>query len=246
MIALGLAVAAFAYLRGWLGAPASEPIPAWRAGSFLLGLISIGVAIASPVSSCDAGSLTGHMVQHLLLMTVAPPLIFLGEPVRAIGGPLLWKPLRWLGRELDRPVLCWIAATATLVGWHVPAAFNLALRSHAWHLFEQASFLATGLLFWWPVVAPWPSRRDPEWSMVLYLFFATLPCDILSAFLVFSDRIAYPAYLQTRSALSVLDDQQAAGALMWTTVTIVYLIAGAIVSVQLLAGSHPRQRLVGA
>jgi cytochrome c oxidase assembly factor CtaG len=102
----------------------------------------------------------------------------------------------------------------------------------------------SGLLFWWPVVQPWPSRSEPQWSTVLYLFLATLPCDILSGFLVFSDRIAYPVYLRAPSALAVLDDQQLAGALMWTVVTIVYLVAGTILSTQLLVSPSPRPRLV--
>ena len=86
-------------------------------------------------------------------------------------------------------------------------------------------------------------RPDPRWSTVLYLFFATLPCDILSGFLVFSDRVAYPVYLSTSSPFPVLVDQARAGALMWTVVTIVYLVAGTIVSTQLLSRPSPSPRL---
>jgi cytochrome c oxidase assembly factor CtaG len=192
------------------------------------------------------------MIQHLLLMTVAAPCVWLGAPVmplllglprpfvRAGIGPLLrWPPVHRLGRVLAQPALCWLAATVTLVGWHVPAAFSLGLQSEAWHLVEQGSFLGTGLLFWWPVIQPWPSVSRPGWSTIVYLFLATLPCDILSGFLVFSERVAYPIYLSTsrRSGLSVLDDQQCAGALMWTVVTIVYLVAGTILSTRLLSVS---------
>jgi putative membrane protein len=239
MILLGLVVTAVVYLRGWLRlrADAMGRIPHWRAGCFLAGLASIGIASASPLAHCDAGSLTVHMVQHLLLQTIAPPLIFFGEPLRALGHGLPPRAVR----ALDRPAICWLAATVTLMGWHVPAAFTLALHSHAWHALEQLSFLATGLLFWWPVVRPWPA--DPTssgWSTVLYLFLATLPCDVLSGFLVFSDRVAYPAYLAARPAAVVLGDQQCAGALMWTVVTVVYLAAGAILSVRLLTPSVPQ------
>jgi putative membrane protein len=253
MITLGIVVAALVYLRGWLRLRSTtNTIPAWRAGGFLVGLTLIWIAAASPIASCDEGSLTMHMVHHLLLMTMGPLLVFLGEPVLAFGHglpqpvaraivahPFRWPPVQRAGRALGQPALCWLAATLTLVGWHVPAAFTLALHSHTWHAVEQASFLGTGLLFWWPVVQPWPSRRDPRWSIVLYLFLATLPCDILSGFLVFSDRVAYPAYVSTRSVQAVLDDQQRAGALMWTCVTIVYLVAGAIVSTQLLTPVPP-------
>jgi cytochrome c oxidase assembly factor CtaG len=111
------------------------------------------------------------------------------------------------------------------------------MQSVAWHLFEHLSFLATGLLFWWPVVQPPAGASRQDLSMILYLFFATLPCDILSGFLVFSDRVAYPIYFSSSHLLgfSPLVDQQCAAALMWTCVTVVYLLAGAILTMRLLS-----------
>ena len=189
------------------------------------------------------------MVQHLLLMTIAPPLIWLGQPARlvmhglperfvnAVNPVFGWPSVRKLGRTLLRPMFCLVAASAVLVGWHIPTLFALGMRSATWHGVEQASFLATGLLFWWPVVQPWPSTPRRDLFMVLYLFFATLPCDILSGFLVFCDRVVYPMYLSSSLAfgLSAFEDQQCAGALMWTCVTVVYLVAGAILTMQSLS-----------
>src|SRR5262249_53441407 len=117
MITLGLVATALVYLRGWLGLRSTSPdaIPAWRAGAFLLGLVPIGIALAPPLASCDAGSLTGHMVQHLLLMTFAPPFLFLGEPVRALQHGLpsrvsavlarssRWPPAQRTSRMLAEP-----------------------------------------------------------------------------------------------------------------------------------------------
>jgi putative membrane protein len=244
---------ALVYLRGWLHLRSTflNVIEAWRAGSFVLGLFSLWAALGSPIAAWDEALLTGHMTQHLLLMTFAPPLILMSEPVllllhglprrfvRSIIGPLFrWRPVQQLGRGLAQPALCWLAAVGALVIWHVPAALTLGMQSEPWHAIEHASFLGTGLLFWWPVVQPWPSvSRRPDWSIILYLFLATLPCDILSGFLVFSERVTYPVYISTsgQSSLSVLADQQRAGALMWTCVTIVYLVAGAIVSTHLLS-----------
>jgi cytochrome c oxidase assembly factor CtaG len=103
---------------------------------------------------------------------------------------------------------------------------------------EHASFLAAGLLFWWPVIQPWPqAAQGPGLSIILYLFLATLPCDILSGFLVFCDRVVYPEYFSSSHpfGLSSLADQQCAGALMWTCVTVVYLVAGAILTTRLLS-----------
>jgi putative membrane protein len=246
------------YFRGWLRlrSVSARFIPAWRVTSFSLGLLLIWIAMGSPLAALDERMLTVHMIQHLLLMTFAAPLMLLGLPVtpllglphqfaQAVVGPLFrWPPAQRLGRMLVRPTFSWLAATATLVGWHVPAIFTLAMRSGAWHLFEQATFLVAGLLFWWPVVQPLPNvRTEPQWSILLYLFLATLPCDILSAFLVFSDRVAYPVYLSAsrQSDLSVLADQQCAGALMWTCITIVYLVPAAILSTRLLAPRNSRE-----
>jgi putative membrane protein len=116
-----------------------------------------------------------------------------------------------------------------------------------WHGIEQASFLGTGLLFWWPVVQPRPSTSKwPEASMLLYLFLATLPCDILSGFLVFCDRVVYPVFLSSPQSfgLSALEDQQCAGALMWTCVTIVYLIAATIFATRLLSPHRSEDRSI--
>jgi putative membrane protein len=242
----------FLYLRGWLllRSASVRLIPAWRVASFSLGLFLIWAALGSNVAALDEQLLTAHMIQHLLLMTFAAPLILLGSPVLPVSHglpqqfaqlvvvPLFrWPAVRRLGRVLGRPAFTWLAATAVLVGWHVPAIYSLALHSGAWHGFEQATFLTAGLLFWWPVVQPWPNTpTEPRWSILLYLFLATLPCDILSGFLVFSERVAYPVYLSTSRQfdLSVLADQQCAGALMWTCVTVIYLVPAAIVTTRLL------------
>jgi putative membrane protein len=217
-------------------------ISAWRAVSLLLGLLSILVAMASPVAVLDERFLTAHMAQHLLLMTVAPPLIWMGLPAQPLNGSVArWPFVGKLGRVLGHPVFCWLAATAALVGWHTPPGFRFGMQSTFWHFVEQLSFLATGLLFWWPVI-----RAPRQWWMLLYLFLATLPCDVLSGLLVFSDRVAYPVYLCTprRAGLSPLEDQQCAAALMWTCVTLVFLVAGTILSIQMLSPKPKLQEAV--
>jgi cytochrome c oxidase assembly factor CtaG len=246
-----LAFTALLYLRGWfrLRSTTQNVTSQLHLASFLIGLSLIWVAVGSPLAALDHRLLTVHMIQHLLLMSLAAPLIVLSQPVLVMARglpqqfvraarPWSQRPLvRQIGRATVNPVLCWLAATAALVGWHVPEALALGMRSHGWHVFQHASFLGTGLLFWWPVVQPWPGEEVAGWSVVLYLFLATLPCDVLSGFLVFSERIVYPAYLAApnRSSLSVFQDQQAAGALMWTVVTIVYLVAGTVVATRLLS-----------
>jgi putative membrane protein len=237
---------AILYSRRWLRLRTHEPykIESWRAGSFACGLSFIWIATASPVATLDHELLTAHMVQHLLLMTLAPPLILLGMPRKATGRPSPSQPIQQLLSAVTHPALCWFAAAAALVVWHIPSVFMLGMRSQIWHSIEQASFLVTGLLFWWPVVRPSQNRSKwPELSILLYLFLATLPCDILSGFLVFCDRVVYPVFLSSPRyfGLSALDDQQCAGALMWTCVTIVYLIAGTVFAARLLSPHRSTQ-----
>jgi putative membrane protein len=249
---LVLILDALLYLRGWtrLRVSRANVVPAWRAASYLLGLFMIWLAVGSPLSEFDEQLLTVHMAQHLLLMTLAPLLILLGAPIMPLLhglprhfvqnslGPLFrYPPAQRLGRLLSNPTLCWLAAAAALVGWHVPAVFTLALQSETWHVVEHSSFLVAGFLFWWPVIQPWPNAaHEPRWFILLYLFLATLPCDILSAYLSFCDRVIYPVYLNTPRPLGIspLADQQCAGALMWTCITILYLLPAAILTIQLL------------
>ena len=246
-------IMALMYLRAWLRlrSNSSGPTPPWRTCSFLVGLFLIWVAVASAFASLDHELLTAHMLKHLLLMTIAPPLIWLGEPVSTLFHGLLHRPVqRALGLRferrpligrianvLGRPELCWSAAAATLIGWHIPSLFARGMQAPGWHFVEQSSFLVTGLLFWWPVIQPWPSVPRTDLSMILYLFFATLPCDVLSGFLVFCDRVVYPVYLSSSHmfGFSPLGDQQCAAALMWTSVTVVYLVAGTILTFRLLS-----------
>jgi cytochrome c oxidase assembly factor CtaG len=260
-ISAGLILAASIYLRGWLQIRRSnlQSVRLWHAGGFLLGVFLVWLATASPLAALDHQMLTAHMVQHLLLMTFAAPLILLGDLVETLtygiprrlgqgmGGLFQSAGVHHVLRALAHPVICWLGAAGTLVIWHIPAVFALGLRSPTWHGLEQASFLVTGLLFWWPVVRPWRSiSKWPESFLLVYLFLATLPCDILSGFLVFCERVVYPVYSSSPQPLgmSALEDQQCAGALMWTCVTVVYLIAGAIVTARLLSSHGSREYAV--
>jgi cytochrome c oxidase assembly factor CtaG len=260
-VSVPLILVALVYVRGWVRIRRInlETIENWRVGSFLSGLFLIWLAMASPIAALDHELLTIHMVQHLLLMTLAPPLIWLGAPLKPLLHGLTQglgnvmshvfrsPPVQRLGRAIAHPAVCWLAAAATLVGWHVPSLFALGMRSGLWHTTEQVSFLASGLLFWWPVIKPGQGASSgSEWPILIYLFAATLPCDILSGFLIFCDRVVYPVFSSSPQSfgLSALEDQQCAGALMWTCVTVVYLIAAAIVAARLLSPHRLEERSI--
>jgi cytochrome c oxidase assembly factor CtaG len=145
---------------------------------------------------------------------------------------------RQLSRIMTHPWFCWLVGTSAVVGWHVPALFELAVHSTLWHEVEYGYFFTAGLLFWLPVIQPWPGvAAGPRWGIPVYLFLATLPCDALSAFLAFCDRVVYPHYASPHrlSGISPLADQAAAGALMWIWVTFAYLAPATMVTVQNLS-----------
>lgn len=248
-----LIAVALVYGRGWYRLPGAYPNAPrqWRLTAFVSGVFLLWIALASPLARMDHELLTVHMVQHLLIMTVAAPLILLGAPVitllnglpRPLVNGVVLPVLRCssvhkLESAVSHPMSCWLASTAVVIAWHVPALFELALRSEWWHGAEQISFLAAGLLFWWPVVRPWPSTATwPQWTVPLYLFLATLPCDALSAFLTFCGRVVYPNYLTSHQMFSIspLGDQECAGPLMWVWVTFAYLVPAAAVAIRILS-----------
>jgi len=179
------------------------------------------------------------MTQHLMLMLVAPPLLWVGAPVAplllGLPRPLRRVVARWLGTPalrrlasvLAHPALGWTAFVIAFWAWHVPALYDLALRSEAWHHVEHATFFATALLFWRPVILPWPSRASwPRWAMIPYLLLAEFQNTTLAAILTFSDRVIYTAYeyVPRPWGLSALEDQSIAGAIMWVPGSIAFLL----------------------
>jgi cytochrome c oxidase assembly factor CtaG len=233
--ALLLALVA-SYYWGWRRA--RRAVPTLRGAAFVSGVVALWAAVASPVAHLDRGHLTGHMIQHLLIMTIAAPLLWLGQPIyvfrSALGREHRLPRLRGL-----HPVACWLAGTLVVLVWHVPGIFEVGMR---WHGLQHATFLVGGLLFWVPVFRPWPTSSPwPRWSIPLYLLLATLPCDALSAFLAFCNRVVYahyasmPASCPMNAGISALEDQQRAGALMWFWVTIAYLVPAALITIELLS-----------
>ena len=249
-----LILAVFLYLRGWFGVRSRDHgnVESWRAGSFVFGLLFIWIATASPLAALDHEMLTAHMVQHLLLMTLAPPLILLGMPRKPLAHGLFQRffrsePLQQLASVVTHPAFCWFAAAGALVLWHIPSVFMLGLRSQTWHGIEQASFLATGLLFWWPVVQSAATQRSkwPE-SSILLVSVSWLPCRAIffrdfwcSAIVWFTRCFCLPlaplAYLLWKTS-------NVPRALMWTCVTVVYLIAGSVFTARLLSPHRSLRR----
>jgi len=244
--------AAGLYLRGWwlLHGQRPQRFRGRHLASFYLGLCLLLLALVSPLETLATVLLQAHMAQHMVLMMVVPPLLVYGAPFLPLlrGLPLVvyksglgvlraWTVWRQFALLLTHPGFAWLAFVGATLAWHVPALYELALRSHFWHHVQHLCFLSTGLLFWWPILQPWPSRsRWPRWAMIPYLLLADIQNTALAATLVFSERLLYPTYHTVPRVwgISALDDQAAAGVIMWVPGSLAYLVPVGLLVMQLL------------
>ena len=262
-----LALVAFIYLRGWLRIRRTRPeqFPPWRLVTFLGGILALFVAVASPLDTFSESLLFMHMAQHFVLMSLAPPLLLFGAPVvpmlrglprwtiRRLLRPLfVTRLLPTIGRFLIRPRVAFLAMNAAYIGWHVPRAYEFALASENWHNFEHAFFFFTNLLFWWPIIQPWPvggaQSRTSRWMLIPYLLLADIVNTAISAYLCFAGRLLYPSYglIPRPFGFAALNDQIAAGAFMWVCGSMVYLIPAVALVAQFLSSSGTAVRAVSS
>ncbi len=256
-LSLLLLLSGLCYARGWLrlrrrGVAYFGP---WHLASMLGGIFALYIAMQSPLEAFGSLLLQIHMLQHLLLMFIAPPLIWLSRPElplliglprvlrQAVVAPLIRDDgVRMLIRGLRHPVVAWLLFVMATWIWHLPALYTRALTSTFWHEAEHATFFLAALCFWHVVIAPYPhARRANRWVVLPFLFLAGLQGTALSALLTFSDRVLYAHYLTVPRIWQILplDDQAIAGALMWACGSLVYLIALSLVAVEIWNTPQP-------
>jgi putative membrane protein len=236
-VAIGLEALLVGYLfligplrrrRGW-----GPPLPRARVAAFLGGTLVLAGALLGPLAEwAERVALSAHMVQHLLLILVVPLLWLLGLPAWLFAPVARTAVIGRLARALTRPLPALALASAVQVAWHLPAAFDAALRVDRLHALEHVSFLATGLLLWWPIAGPaseWPRPAPP--AQLLYLFLATIPMMAIAAPITLAEDVLYPAYAATGRPwpLDSRADQELAGILMWVGGMLGYLVAGTVV-----------------
>ena len=253
-------MAAAIYASGWLLLRRRDARHwnGWQPSAFLGGLFTIYLALASPIEAFAPFLLQVHMLQHLLLMMVAPPLLWLGAPMfpllrglpsevrRYWIAPLFhWRPLRRIASVLTHPAAALMIFVTITWLWHLPSTYNSALADDTLHKLQHICFLTAGLLFWYPVVRPYPGRpRWSPWWLVPFLLLADVQNTLLSAWLTFSDSVLYAHYssMPRLGGLTALDDQAAAGVLMWVPGSVAFLLPLVWIGVRLVQG---RQTAVG-
>lgn len=230
-----------AYLGGlhrlWATAGRGRVVRRGQALAYMAGLAAVAVAVSSPLDAAAGARLSTHMVQHVLLVGVAAPLIAAGAPLPT----LLWAlPSRWRRRvvplwrkaAVSHAGPAWVRWTAAglvlqvgaLWAWHAPVLYQAALASEALHALEHASFLLTAVVFWWAVAGA--RHRSAGGAAVVAAFVGSLPATALGALMTLSRRPWYPVYAGDQAA--ALEDQQVAGVVMWGVGGIAAVVAAVV------------------
>lgn len=226
-----LAFTGWRYMDGvwgyWQRAGAGRGVQRWQVAAFWGGMAVLFIALISPIDTLSTTSLTMHMIQHMLLMLIAPPLLVLGLPSIACVGmiPMRWRQgvVRWWNSRqflrrfwhlLSSPLAAWGLLAVVLWGWHIPVLYEAAVNDPLVHLLEHASFFGAALLFWW-------SLRERYAVGVLLVFTTAVHSSLLGALMTLSSQVWYPIY-------DSLEDQQLAGLIMWVPGGVIFLLAGLI------------------
>jgi len=206
-----------------------------RALLFVAGVLVTLAALVSPLDMLgDTYLFSAHMVQHLLLMQVTPPLLLLGLPAWLANKMTEWPVAGRVERILGRPWVAWLLGMGTMAVWHLPVLYNATLADEGIHIVEHLSFLVTSTVFWWPVLSPVMERRLPPPATVLYLVPAIIASDLLGSILSFTapgvynylhpvDTLGALPLLRDAWGLSPAVDQQLGGLAMWILGDLVYL-----------------------
>ncbi len=219
----------------------------WRLLSYWSGLIVIGIALLSPFDVLVQQFFFMHMIQHLLLIMIAPPLLLLPNPFPF----LLWglpTPLRHrvgeglsvlihresrvrrFVRSATSPGIVWLFSVSAIIGWHDPNAYNLALRNEFIHDLEHLIFFVAGMVYWWRIIGAGPKiyQRIGTLGRVIFAIAAIPPNMALGVVLAFAGDVFYTYYNSVPRVwnISTLDDQRIGGIIMWIPGSMMYLLAG--------------------
>jgi cytochrome c oxidase assembly factor CtaG len=250
-----LVTAGIIYLRGWRRlrqrtAARSEHNrwqmgAVWRPVVYIGGLLVLGIALMSPIDVIGSQLFFMHMIQHVLMMSIVPPLLWLANPlpfvlwglpgkVRLSAGGLLGRrgKVRSFLRKFSGPGTIWVVYVCLYLGWHDPLLYNAALQSEWVHDLEHFSFFGAAMFYWWHVMGAGPRvhRPFPAVGRFIYVLMAIPPNMIAGMAIAFSEQPIYTHYeaMPRIWNLSVLSDQRLAGVIMWVPGSMMYIVAALI------------------
>jgi cytochrome c oxidase assembly factor CtaG len=210
-----------------------------KALAYTSGVLCLFLALCSPIDTLgDDYLFSAHMLQHMMLGTIVPPLLIAGLPASFVQSWLRFPIIARLERIFGNPALALIVGCSTFWVWHLPYLYNLALENETVHLVEHILFIVTGTMLFWPVLKPIPEGRLSALSAIVYMGIAATLGMILGIIFTISDTVFYSFYLHPKEdelgalklirddwGLTPLDDQKLGGAIMWEPMSVIFLWA---------------------
>ncbi len=251
-VILSLALAGTIYSLGWWRIRKSQEqrgdrkrlASGWRLVAYLGGLVLLGIALMSPIDVLGGQLFTMHMIQHLLLVMIVPPLLLISNPLPFFMWGLPGRARRGVGQSLNRrstfrqgltaltaPGLVWMAFIAVFLAWHDPNAYNAALQSDLIHDLEHLTFFVTAMLFWWLVIGAGPRLRSLSRGLRIGLLLAVVPANMAAGVAIaFASQPIYTYYTTVPRlwGLTVMQDQTIGGIIMWIPGSMMYILAALI------------------
>ncbi len=245
---LALFVVAYLYVNGFSRWPnPSHPIKFWQRACFFAGLLTIFLALQSPIDTLAEHQFSIHQLQHLLLRMIGPVLVLAGAPMTPmLRGLPLWA-LQGIVRPLTRspqmqriydiftnPIVTTVVFLGALYLWQVPPLHDGAVRNDLVHEAMHLSLLASGFLFWWVVIDPKPHRSRLHYGLrILYLGLIVIPNTLLGAGITFNPNLIYESYYEFPQPLGMapLTDQQLGGLLLWVVGDMMSIITAGVVMI---------------
>lgn len=210
----------------------------WKALIFVVGVLIWFVALESPIDEIGEDYLFSvHMLQHMMLEFIGPVFLVAGLTPSVVRGMLKFKPIEVIERILGNPIVALATATVVMLFWHIPRFYDIALENGPIHIFEHLTFMASGIMLWWPVFKPIPEGRFGPLLGAGYLSLACFLASIPGMIFTISDAPFYTAYAHPKDELGILslireqwgigqlEDQKLGGAVMWVLCTMNFLWA---------------------
>ena len=203
-------------------AASGNEVPTLRAGqqiAFFSALLVIFVSLNGPLHDLsDVFLFSAHMVQHLLLSLLMPPLLLMGTPGWLLRPLLRYPAVNGIAHALTKPIRCFIIFNVVIAAWHLPPLYNTAMEHHPVHIVQHLTFMAASMLMWWPFLSPLPELPRLSYpGQMLYCFLMVIPMSIVAIYIAMADHVLYPAYSIAPRVwgLTPMSDQQIGGLIMW-------------------------------
>ncbi len=222
-----------------------EPVRTGQTIAFFSGMFIMFLALVSPLDELgDSYLFSAHMLQHLFLTIIGPPLLLLGTPEWLVNQALRNQIIFQIAKVMTYPVVAFVLFNVDFWLWHAPPLYNATLENQTIHILEHLTFIIFGLCYWWPIFSPTKKLPPlPIGGQILYLFLSGMPSVLLGAGLTFTPPLYAPYIAAPRIwGISAATDQQLGGLIMWVPVSIFYIVIMSILFIRWMLQQEEKQQ----